>query len=183
MSDIVWVIEPSDKFPEWLEFEGRRYPCRLTPKGIVVDKGTYVTSYGRKTARLSKRRDTFRYITNVPDYESEEGWYGCHAHGLYDRFHDVPFKLDPTHDKASPAILKRLAEVMAAEALVEQKKAEAEAQRREKEFRREKWNGWHREHMKLERQLTKAIKAADFSAVEPLARQLHASFQEEPPLR
>jgi hypothetical protein len=174
---IVWIVEPTDKFPEWIEFEGKRFPCKLTPKGITMTTGrTYSrwTSHGGHKTRL----DTFRYDTSVPDWGSGF-WYDICAVGL-DSF-EAPSKLDVDHGEASPAVLERLAQVRAALARRAQKKAEADTLRREGEARREQHALWHGVHFKIEQALLKACCRGEFEKVDELARQLHDSHKVRPP--
>ena len=176
--EIVWVVDPIDKFPEWIEFEGRRYPCKLTPKGITMYTGR---TYRRWTLQggFKDRLDNFRYHTSVPDW-GDDGWYGICSIG-FEPFHDAPDKLDPEHGEASQGILERLAQVRTALAHRDRKDAEVEALRREAAFRREQHTLWHEGHFQIERTLLKAIRRGEFEKVEGLAQKLHDSYKERPP--
>ena len=182
-ADITWAVEPSTKFPDWIEFGEKRYACKVTAKSIILDTGKDSRSYSNP---VKMRRETVRYRANPPDLQ--RGW-GSKKHPVplvtsqwFEGF-DAPTTFPVDHVLASPAVLQKLAEVRSGyeTILAEEKAKQAVEDARKK--KRAIFDRWHREHRKLEAELAAVIRDGDFDKVMPLARQLHESGKTQPSLR
>jgi hypothetical protein len=167
------------KYPEWIEFDGVRFAAKVTAKSIIVHTGHQTTGWGRNSMKMRTREETLRYDTQVTG--SRHRWYGIRRG--YDDFRTgTPQEMPVDHTEASEKILARLAEVREAVADLDRKVAERRAAAKAERDRRDVWDKWYRQVSPVKDKLDKAVRDGDFDAVDTLARELHALYQEQPSL-